>query len=136
MPSMPSNWSRSKAGSLPWSRPWNKRSRLASTRDVGLPVSGRKLFIDGCRIPEFDAAYRAAKRAAFGQATARLQQGSSAAATTMLKIMVDSNAPATARLKAADCVLSYVQCAIELEQIEARIASLEQAAEQVKVARR
>ena len=86
--------------------------------------------------PEFDAAYRAAKRAAFGQATARLQQGSSAAATTMLKIMVDSNAPATTRLKAADCVLSYVQCAIELEQIEARIASLEQAAEQVKVARR
>jgi hypothetical protein len=86
--------------------------------------------------PEFDAAYRAAKRAAFGHATARLQQGSSAAATPMLKIMVDSNAPATARLKAADCVLSYVQCAIELEQIEARIASLEQAAEQVKVARR
>ena len=82
--------------------------------------------------PEFDAAYRAAKRAAFGQATARLQQGSSAAATTMLKIMVDSNAPATTRLKAADCVLSYVRYAIELEQIEARIASLEQAAELVK----
>jgi transposase-like protein len=37
--------------------------------------------------PEFDAAYRAAKRAAFGQAVARLQQGASAAATTLLKTM-------------------------------------------------
>ena len=36
----------------------------------------------------FDAAYRAAKRAAFGQAVARLQQGTSAAATTLLKTMI------------------------------------------------
>ena len=38
--------------------------------------------------PEFDTAYRAAKRTAFGQAIARLQQGSSAAATTLLKLML------------------------------------------------
>jgi len=39
--------------------------------------------------PEFDAAYRAARRAAFRQSIARLQQGSTAAATTLLKTMID-----------------------------------------------
>ena len=34
--------------------------------------------------PEFQQAYRAARRAAFGQSIARLQQGTSAAATTLL----------------------------------------------------
>lgn len=33
--------------------------------------------------PGFDAAYRAGKRAAYGQAVARLQQGTSAAATAL-----------------------------------------------------
>jgi transposase-like protein len=81
--------------------------------------------------PGFDAAYRAAKHAAYGQATARLHQGSSAAAATMLKIMLDSTAPAASRLKAADCVLNHVRSAIEMEQIIARIAALEEAAELV-----
>jgi hypothetical protein len=35
--------------------------------------------------PEFSAAYREAKRTAFGQAVARLQQGTGAAAAVMLK---------------------------------------------------
>jgi hypothetical protein len=43
--------------------------------------------------PEFDTAYRAAKRVAFGQAIARLHQGSSAAATTLLKLMLDPATP-------------------------------------------
>jgi hypothetical protein len=46
--------------------------------------------------PEFDAAYREARRAAFGQSIARLQQGSSAAATTLLKTMIELNTPAGA----------------------------------------
>src|ERR1700687_3361017 len=79
--------------------------------------------------PEFDAAYREAKRAAYGQATARLQQSLSAAATKMLKIMIDSSAPASTRLRAADCIFSHAKHAMETEQIEARIAALEQSAE-------
>ncbi len=47
--------------------------------------------------PEFQAAYREARRAAFGQAVARLQQGTSAAATTLLKTMIDPNTPASVR---------------------------------------
>jgi hypothetical protein len=55
--------------------------------------------------PEFQAAYRQARREAFGQATARLQQASGAAVATLLKIMVDVNAPHSTRVRAADCVL-------------------------------
>jgi hypothetical protein len=42
------------------------------------------------KIPEFDQAYREARRDAFRQSVARLQQASGAAVTTLLKIMVDS----------------------------------------------
>ena len=46
----------------------------------------------------------------------------------MLKIMVDAEATASTRLKAADCVFSHVKQAIEMEQIEERITALEQQA--------
>ena len=85
--------------------------------------------------PEFDAAYRKAKRAAFGQAVSRLQQGTGAAAAVMLKLMVDSGVPASTRLRAADCVFTHAKSAIEMEEIEARVAALEQAAELTKQSR-
>ena len=85
--------------------------------------------------PEFDKAYRRAKRSAFGQALARLQQGSSAAATTMLKIMVDPAVPASTRLRAADCVFTHAKNAIEIEEIEARVGALERAAEESQARR-
>jgi len=85
--------------------------------------------------PAFDAAYRRAKRTAFGQAIARLHQGTAAAAATMLKLMVDPTVPASVRLRAADCVFTHARNAIELEEIEARVAALEQAAELSKGAR-
>jgi transposase-like protein len=49
------------------------------------------------KLPEFQTAYREARRAAFGQAVARLQQGTSAAATTLLKTMIDPGTPASVR---------------------------------------
>ena len=67
------------------------------------------------KAPEFDAAYREAKRDAFGQSIARLQQASSAAVTTLLKVMVDSNTPASTKVRAADSVLSHTAKAIELD---------------------
>ena len=79
--------------------------------------------------PEFQAAYREARRAAFGQAIARLQQASGAAVSTLLKIMVDANAPHSTRVRAADSVLDHSAKAIEIEDIEARVAELERAAE-------
>jgi hypothetical protein len=81
------------------------------------------------QVPEFATAYREARRAAFGQSIARLQQASSAAVSTLLKIMVDPNAPASVRVRAADSVLDHSKQAIEIEDVEVRVATLEQAAE-------
>jgi hypothetical protein len=82
--------------------------------------------------PEFDKAYRKARRDAFGQGTARLQQMSSAAVSTVLKIMLDPKAPASTRLRAADLALTHGAKAIEIEDIEPRVAELERAGEVAK----
>jgi len=82
--------------------------------------------------PAFDKAYRQARRAAFGQGTARLQQASGAAVTSVLKIMVDPNAPASTRLRAADLVLTHGSKAIELEDIEVRLTEVERSVEASK----
>jgi hypothetical protein len=71
------------------------------------------------------AALRKARRAAYGQATARLHQASSAAVSSVLKIMVDASAPASTRLRAADIVLAHTAKAIEIEDIEARVSEFE-----------
>jgi hypothetical protein len=79
--------------------------------------------------PEFDKAYKKTRRLVFGQGTARLQQASGAAVSTVLKIMVDPASAAATRLRAAEIVLDKAAKAIELEDIEARVAELERAAE-------
>ena len=90
---------------------------------------GSRTLLRWLKLPEFNAAYLQARRSAYGQATARLQQASSAAATTLFKIMVDPNAPASTRVRAAESILSHSAKAIEIEDIEARVAELERAAE-------
>ena len=79
---------------------------------------------------EFDRAYRAARRATFSQSVARLQQAAPAAATTLMKTLVDAASPASVRVRAAECILNHAMKAIELEDIEARLAELERAADQ------
>jgi hypothetical protein len=78
--------------------------------------------------PDFDKAYRAARRKPFGQSTARLQYGASAAASTLLKVMLDPATPASTKVRAAECVLAHAAKAIEIEEIDARLTTLEQAA--------
>ena len=89
---------------------------------------GTRTLLRWLKLPEFLSAYREARRAAFGQAIARLQQGASAADTTLLKMMINPNTPASFRVRAADSVLNHAAKAIEIEDIEARVAALETAA--------
>ena len=84
------------------------------------------------KLPEFQVAYREARRAAFGQAVARLQQGTSAAATTLLKTMIDPSTPASVKVRAAEAIFNHAAKAIEIEDIEARVSELERAAELAK----
>ena len=87
------------------------------------------------KLPEFQTAYREAHRVAYGQAVARLQQGTSAAATTLLKMMLDPKTPASVRVRAAECVMNQATKAIEIEDVEVRVTELERAAELSKSTR-
>ena len=60
---------------------------------------------------------------------ARLQQGTSAAATTLMKTMIDPSTPASVRVRAVEAIFSHAAKAIEIEDLEARVAALEQAAQ-------
>jgi hypothetical protein len=84
------------------------------------------------KLPEFQVAYREARRAAYCQAVAQLQQGTTAAATTLLKVMLDQSTPASVKVRAAECVMNHSSKAIEIEDVEFRVAELERAAESQK----
>ena len=97
-----------------------------AARVVGVST---KTFLRWMKEPEFDTAYRAAKRAAFGQSIARLHHLSSAAVTTLGKVMLEPGTPPATRVRAADSILDHTTKAIEIEGLEARLTELERAAE-------
>ncbi len=110
-----------------------QRNQEEAARVVGIGVA---TLLRWQKIPEFEKAYRAARRADHGQSIARLQQASSAAVSTLLKVMVDASTPPSTKVRAADSVLGHSAKAIEIEDIEARLAELERAAEASKPSRR
>jgi hypothetical protein len=77
------------------------------------------------RKPAFQRALLEARSAAFAQAIGRLQHASSAAATTLLRIMCDATAPAASRVRAAQCVLESTARGIALQDLEVRLRELE-----------
>jgi hypothetical protein len=95
---------------------------------AGAAGIGARTLLRWLKIPEFQAAYRQARRDAYGQAVARLQQGTSAAATTLLKTLIDPGTPPSVKVRAAEAIFNHAAKAIEIEDIEARVAALEQAA--------
>jgi hypothetical protein len=82
---------------------------------------GANTLLRWMKEPEFTRAYREARRQAVGQSIARLQQATSAAAATLMKIMVDQNVSASTRVRAADSIFNHAAKAIEIEDIEARV---------------
>ncbi len=72
-----------------------QRNVEEAARAAGIGV---RTLLRWMKLPEFQSAYRQARRDAFGQAIARLQQGTSPAATTLLKIMIDPSVPASVRV--------------------------------------
>ena len=91
-----------------------------------------KTLLRWMKEPEFQKAYREARRAAYSQAVAKLQQGATAAATTLLKVLLDPSTPASVRIRAAECIMNHSSKAIEIEDVEARVAELERAADASK----
>jgi hypothetical protein len=73
------------------------------------------------KTPEFQEEYRQVRREVFEQSLARLQQGGSAAVSTLLKVMEDPKSPAAVRVRAADCVLRHAADSFTLQELAARV---------------
>jgi hypothetical protein len=101
----------------------------AAARAAGISVT---TLMRWQKEPEFQKAYREARRAAFGQAIARLQQMSGAVVATLGRMMAEPTAPPSTRVRAAECIINHGAKAIEIEDIEARVSELERAAEAQK----
>jgi hypothetical protein len=93
-----------------------------AARSVGISPA---TLLRWMKVPEFQTAYREARRAAYGQAIARLQQAMPLAVQTMLKVLVDPATPASVRVRAAEVVANHSYKAIEIEDVEARVTALE-----------
>ena len=111
----------------------SRRNAEEAARAVGISAN---TLLRWTKEPEFDAAYQEARRTAFSQSIALLQDASGAAVKTVLKIMLDSNVSAGTRLRAAEVVLGQGAKAFEMEGIEARVAQLERAADSAKKSRK
>ena len=105
----------------------NHRTTEEAAKAVGIGVTTLFRWLNE---PEFRAAYLKARRESVSQAIARMQQAAGAAGVTILKLMTDPNAPAAVRLRAAESVYDIAVKGVETEDIEARIAALERAAEE------
>jgi transposase-like protein len=103
-----------------------QRNVEEAARSIGIAT---QTLVRWMKVPEFQTAYREARRAAFSQATARLQQAMSAVVTTLLKLAVDPNAPAAVKARAAYYILTLATKAMETDDIDARVLALERAAE-------
>ena len=75
---------------------------------------------------DFQSAYRDAKRRVVDQAITRIQRISGQAVETLRNIMTDDNMPASSRVACAKTILDMSIKAIELENLEVRVKSLEE----------
>ena len=78
--------------------------------------------------PPFQEALHQARREAFSQSTGRLQQASSAAVSTLLRVMARPDTPASSKVQASRSVIELSQKSFELEDMEIRLARLEKLA--------
>ena len=78
--------------------------------------------------PPFQEALHQARREAFSQSTGRLQQASSAAVSTLLRVMAGPDTPAGSKVQASRSVIELSQKSFELEDMEIRLARLEKLA--------
>src|ERR1035441_5317043 len=99
---------------------WNLEE---SAKAAGISAAPLKRWM---QLPEFKAAYLQARREVVFQTNARLQQNSGAAASVLFKLMADPATPPSIRARTAQCILECANKSLELEDMEMRIARLEE----------
>ena len=100
----------------------NETSIAAAARASGV---GQRTLQTWMTDDAFMRFYRRARREAFNQAIALTQRYASLAVTTLAKVMADPNAPHTAKVSAASAMLRFGREAIELDDLAARVETLE-----------
>jgi regulator of sirC expression with transglutaminase-like and TPR domain len=101
------------------------RSMEDAARTAGVPARTLSRWM---KEKDFQAACRRTRSQAFEQQLGRLQQAASAVVTTLLKLAIDPAAPPAVRARAAWYVLTLATKAFEIEDLEARVTELEEAA--------
>ena len=107
----------------------SQRNLEEAARVVGVGVA---TLMRWQKLPEFQDALRRARREALAQTIGRLQQGASAAATTLLKVMLDQNTPASTKVRDADTVMNHALKAMELEDVLERLTEVERVVDLAK----
>ena len=77
------------------------------------------------KVNEFQNAYRQAKTETVRQAIAQLQKNSGVAVRVLREIAQDTDAPASSRVSAARTILETSVKAVELDDLAARVETLE-----------
>jgi hypothetical protein len=101
-----------------------EKNQAEAARVVGIHLGTLKRRL---RLPEFIEEYRRVRWEVVEQAYARVQQNTPAAASVLLKRMVDPATPASGRIRAALGTFGLAREASDPD-IETRVAALERAA--------
>jgi hypothetical protein len=129
------------AGNVPKLKPKQEEAIVALLSNRGVEETARAVKIAPRTLyrwlkdPAFDSAYLTARRTAYKQGMARLQQSCGAAISVLYKVMADPATPAAVKVRAVECILSHSAKSIEIEDVEMRVTELERAAEIAKSSR-
>src|ERR1017187_555834 len=93
---------------------------------AGVVGLGEKTLRRWLQDPGFQAAYREARRAAFGKAIGRVQQAADLAISLLIETMQDPKAPPNIRLRAAEDVWKIAHDTFKTEDLESRLRRLEE----------
>jgi len=96
-----------------------QRNVQEAAKSVGIST---RTLLRWMQEPEFQRAYGEARQTVCSQAVAKLQQGATAAATTLLKMMLDPGTPPSVRVRAAECIMNHSLKEKEIEAAKATSA--------------
>jgi hypothetical protein len=106
-----------------------QKNHEEAARATGIDLKTLKRWL---RLPEFQAEFLLVRREAVGQANARVQQNSGAAASVALMLMADPKTPPTVRAHLSLGLLDRANKSVEQDDMLVRLAAMERSLEEQK----
>jgi phage terminase small subunit len=105
-------------------------SALLTTRTIEQAAKkagvGENTVYRWLELPEFQTAYREAKRKVVDNAIMQLQKATGEAVEVLREVMSDNESPANARVASAKAIIEQALRAVELEKVIERVEKLEE----------